>query len=338
MIAYEILKDKKYLQAAIQGADWYVENAVKKGHFLGVCGDTRFVPDFATAQSAQALLELYNVTKNEKYKEAAISTAKIYTASVYTHPIPTSVVKQVKGIERKDWEISQVGLSFEHGGVAGSANHRGPILLASHAGMFVRMYRLTKDSLFLNMARAAAIGRDAFVDFKTGVASYYWDSMNNGAGPYPHHAWWQVGWITDYLLSEISLRSNGGITYPGGFITPKVGPHLTYGFTSGMVFGTKADLIMRPGLFKLDNPYIEYMAALNEKEKTVFLILLNNDDEKQTSLIEMDTKCLFSGKKIRVKNVASLNNQGHSTLVDGVENWNVTIDAYGLMVLKIKYK
>ena len=94
---------------------------------------------------------------------------------------------------------------------------------------------------------------------------------------------------------------------------------------------------MRPGLFKLDNPYIEYMAALNKKEKTVFLILLNNDDEKQTSLIEMDTKCLFSGKKIRAKNVASLNNQGHSTLVDGVD-WNVTIDAYGLTVLKIKYK
>ena len=88
-----------------------------------------------------------------------------------------------------------------------------------------------------------------------------------------------------------------------------MGPHLTYGFTSGMVFGTKADLIMRPGLFKLDNPYIEYMAALNEKEKTVFLILLNNDDEKQTSLIEMDTKCLFSGKKIRVKNVASLDSK-----------------------------
>ena len=278
------------------------------------------------------------MTKNDKYKEAAVSAAKIYTASVYTHPIPTSAVKRVKGVERKDWEISQVGLSFEHGGVAGSANHRGPILLASHAGMFVRMYGLTKDSLFLNMARAAAIGRDAFVDLKTGVASYYWDSMNNGAGPYPHHAWWQVGWITDYLLSEISLRSNGRITYPGGFITPKVGPHQTYGFAPGTVFGTKADLIIRPGLFKLDNPAMEYMTAVNGKEKTVFLILLNNDDEKQTSQIEMDTECLFPGKKIRVKNVACLDNQGYSTPIDGVENWNVTTDAYGLTVLKIKYK
>ncbi len=48
---------------------------------------------------------------------------------------------------RRDWEISQVGLSFEHGGSFGSATLRGPILLASHAGMFVRMFSLTKDSL-----------------------------------------------------------------------------------------------------------------------------------------------------------------------------------------------
>lgn len=104
------------------------------------------------------------------------------------------------------------------------------------------------------------------------------------------------------------------------------------------MFGTKADLIIRPGLFKLDNPAMEYMTAVNGKEKTVFLILLNNDDEKQTSQIEMDTECLFPGKKIRVKNVACLDNQGYSTPIDGVENWNVTTDAYGLTVLKIKYK
>ncbi len=102
----------------------------------------------------------------------------------------------MKGVPHQDWEISQVGLSFEHGGSFGSATLRGPILLASHAGLFVRMFSLTKDSLFLTMARAAALGRDAFVDSSTSVASYYWDVMNRGAGPYPHHAWWQIGWIT----------------------------------------------------------------------------------------------------------------------------------------------
>lgn len=338
LIAYRVLKEEKYLQAAIKGADWYVENAVAKGHFLGVCGDTRFVPDFATVQSVQALLELFDVTKDAKYKEAAISAARIYTASVYTHPIPTTAVKRVKGVERKDWEISQVGLSFEHGGVAGSANHRGPILLASHAGMFVRMYALTKDSLFLNMARAAAIGRDAFVDPKTGVASYYWDSMNNGAGPFPHHAWWQVGWITDYLISEATVRSNGQIDYPSGFITPKVGPHRTYGFAPGTVFGTKASLIMCPGLFELDNPYVEYITGINEKEKTLFLILLNNDDEKQISRIKMNSTHRFKGKTIRIRDVACMDNEGTHTPVNEQEEWNVDTEAYGLTVLRIRYK
>ncbi len=93
--------------------------------------------------------------------------------------------KLVKGQTKQDWEISQVGLSFEHGGTIGSANHRGPILLASHAGMFVRLFSLTHDSLFLTMARAAALGRDAFVDKKTNVASYYWDAMDNGPGAFP---------------------------------------------------------------------------------------------------------------------------------------------------------
>lgn len=294
---------------------------MNKGHFLGVCGDTRFAPDFATAQSVQALLEMYNVTGEEKYREAAISAAEIYTASIYTHPIPTREKKTVKGIEREDWEISEAGLGFEHGGVIGSANHRGPILLASHAGMFIRLYSMTSDSLFLNMARAAAIGRDAFVDMKTGVASYYWDSMNNGAGPFPHHAWWQVGWITDYLMSEADLRSGGEISFPRGFITPKVGPHQTYGFAPGKVYGTEADLIMRPGLVRTDNPYIEYITALNRKKRTLFVILMNNDDENRSVTVEISPDTLAEGKKSALS----------------PERREASIAPYGLEVLELKY-
>ncbi len=167
----------------------------------------RYETDFATAQAAQALLELYDITGNNNYKNAAITTAKIYTASIYTHPIADTQKKTVRGIEREDWEIAQAGLSFEHGGILGSANNSGPITLCSHAGMFVRMYELTKEQLFLDMARAAAIGRDAFLSPETSVASYYWNQQNKGPGPFPHHAWWQVGWIYDYLMSEIKMRS-----------------------------------------------------------------------------------------------------------------------------------
>lgn len=96
-MAYRILGDAKYLEAARRGADWFVRNAVDKGSFLGVCGDTRFANDFATGQSAQALLDLWEMTGDVRYKEAAIRTARIYTASIYTHKRTSGQIKYPKG-------------------------------------------------------------------------------------------------------------------------------------------------------------------------------------------------------------------------------------------------
>ncbi|WP_338872620.1 glycerophosphoryl diester phosphodiesterase [Spirosoma sp. SC4-14] len=276
IVAYRILKDPKYLTAARKGADWFLKNAIETGSFLGVCGDARYAPDFATGQSAQALLDLYDLTNDARYKDAAITAAKIYTTSIYTHPIADHAIKMVNGTQREDWEISQTGLSFEHGGIFGSAARHGPIQLCSHAGMFIRMYGLTKEPIFADMARAGAIGRDAFVDPKTSVASYYWQAMNRGAGPYPHHAWWQIGWLTDYLLAEADLRSNGRVTFPRGFVTPKVGPHQTYGFEPGTVNGEKVNLVINENLVQLNNPSIDYILARTVEGGKLFVILLNN--------------------------------------------------------------
>lgn len=299
IVAYRIVKDQRYLDAAKKGADWLIENGVKKGHFIGVCGDARYAPDFATAQTSQAFLDLYEITREVKYKEAAIETGKFYTASIYTHPIPSQQKKIVNRVDRQDWEIAQAGLSFEHGGIMGSAQRHGPIQLASHAGLFVRLFGLTKDSLFLTMARSAAIGRDAFVDTKTSVASYYWNAMNKGAGPYPHHAWWQIGWITDYLMSEAELRSGGTIKFPRGFITPKVGPHQSYGFAPGQVNGTSASLMIRQGLIKLDNPNIEHITAVAADTKTLLVIVMNDLNHFQKGKMEINDNKLPGGGKIR---------------------------------------
>ncbi|HEX6428345.1 MAG TPA: glycerophosphoryl diester phosphodiesterase [Niastella sp.] len=337
VIAYKLLGDKKYLQAASIGADWYITNAVNKGHFTGVCGDTRFAPDFATGQSAQALLDLYEITNNKKYLQAAIQTARLYTTSIYTHPIPTQEEKVVKGQIKQDWEISQVGLSFEHGGSIGSANHRGPILLASHAGMFVRLFIITRDSLFLTMARAAALGRDAFVDTKTNVASYYWDAMDNGPGAFPHHAWWQIGWITDYLLSEASLRTEGKINFPRGFITPKVGPHQTYGFAAGTVFGASAELFLKQGLVTATSPYLDYFAAINTQQKKVWLLLMNNDDDALTTSLHVDYSKVLDNKMISAQKVFSIDATGKQMLLNTGNDWSSTISPYGIQVIAIEY-
>jgi hypothetical protein len=339
LVAYRILGDKKYLDAARKGADWFVENAVNKGHFLGVCGDLRFVPDFATGQSVQALLDLFDITGEKRYKEAALTTGRIYTASIYTHPVPTREKKLVNGITREDWEISQAGLSFEHGGSVGSANLHGPIQLASHAGMFVRLFGLTKDSLYLNMARAGALGRDAFVHEPTSVASYYWRAMNAGSGPFPHHAWWQVGWITDYLLSEVSLRSGGKVEFPRGFVTPKVGSHQTYGFAPGKVFGHEVHLHLPAGMWQVSNPQVDYMGAVSDDASKVYVLLLNNDNDVQTSTIGFNAQQLLFNKKASIRNVKLLNSSGQQeSALAASGNWTVQLPPFGLKVIEITFR
>ncbi|HEU4554594.1 MAG TPA: glycerophosphoryl diester phosphodiesterase [Chitinophaga sp.] len=330
LVAYRILKDGKYLTAAKKGADWFIQNAVNRGHFIGVCGDARYAPDFATAQSAQALLDLYDLTHDKKYQDAAISTARMYLTSIYTQPVPSEKIKHVNGIAREDWQISQAGLSFEHGGILGSANGAGPIMLCSHAGMFVRMFQLTGDSLFIEMARAAAIGRDAFVDPETSVASYYWTTMNKGAGPYPHHAWWQIGWITDYLLSEAQLRSGNQVIFPRGFVTPKVGPHESYGFSPGKVYGNEAHLINGEGIVECSNPNMEYILARGTDAKSMFIILLNDTGAPLKAHVKLNR----DKANIPVAGNA-ITDLAANRQLPAANELDVTLEGYGIKVLMI---
>ncbi|MEH6307471.1 glycerophosphoryl diester phosphodiesterase [Olivibacter sp. CPCC 100613] len=335
VVAYRLLGDKRYLDGAEKGAKWLMQEAVNRGSFLGVCGDVRFAPDFATGQTAQAFLDLYDITKKETYLKAAIETARLYTTSIYTHPIPSTIKKHVGEIEWQDWQISQVGLSFEHGGIFGSANVSGPILLASHAGMFVRMFDLTKDSIFIDMARAAAWGRDAFIDPASHVASYYWSTMNAGPGPFPHHAWWQIGWIMDYLLSEASLRTNHLINFPRGFLTPKVGPHQPYGFAPGKLFNDEVELDFPKNRIFLDNEKIDFFCAKGLTKNSYYIVLMNNSVTEQNAHLTINHFDEFNRKK-SIENAVLLDQRGAVLLARAPieKKVSIRIPACGLRVIK----
>jgi hypothetical protein len=285
LIAHRILGDEQYLAAARRGADWLLAHAVAPLRFTGVCGDNRFPPDFATAQIAAALLELHAATGDPRYRDAGLAAARFYLTSIYTHPVANTRAKLVKGAPRSDWEINQTGLCFEHGGTFGSANGGGPILLLSHAGFFLRLHRLTGEPLFRDLARAGAWARDAFVDPQTSVASYYWTRMNDGPGRFPHHAWWQIGWIVDYLLAEAELRTAGAIAFPRGFFTPKVGPHASFGFAPGAIFGESAHLDW--GDVETGSPAVDYVLARAPDGRKRFVLLLNNSAHPVTAQVRV---------------------------------------------------
>ena len=336
LIAYKLLGDDKYLLAARKGADWFIKNAAEKGYFLGVCGDTRFAPDFATAQAAQALADMFEVTKEKKYLDAALEVARLYSTYIYTHPIPTKEQVIVKGKKMEEWQISQVGLNVEHGGAMGSANLGGPILLSSFAGMYIRFFKISGDSLFLNMARAAALGRDAFVNSKTKVASYYWNSMDLGAGGFPHHAWWQMGWITDYLLSEVDMRSGGKVKFPAGFMAPKVGPHKSYGFMPGNIYGEEASLALYPDFVKSSNAGIEYITAVNALNKKIYIIFLNSSNTTQRTSVQLDPGAAGL-KHEKTPLTMKFMDAEEAPVLNGKNAINITIGSYGFTVLEVAY-
>jgi hypothetical protein len=204
-------------------------------------------------------------------------------------------------------------------------------MLASHAGLFLRIHQLTREPILLDMARSAAIGRDAFVDPRTSVASYYWNAMNKGAGPYPHHAWWQIGWITDYLMAEADLRSNGKISFPRGFVTPKVGPHQTYGFQNGSIFGEKAQLISTQRFVDCDKPQVDYIVAKSPTVNKLFILFLNNDADAITTNIKWGDKSK-SFKKFTVRD-----NTGKTIVSqDMLQDTSLQLDSYGLKLVVLE--
>lgn len=73
---------------------------------------------------------------------------------------------------------------------------------------------MTGDSLFVDLARTAAIAREEFLHPDTKIATYYWSQFDRGPGPFPHHAWWQLGWIVDYLLWRSRMPQRRLIAFP----------------------------------------------------------------------------------------------------------------------------
>jgi hypothetical protein len=133
------------------------------------------------------------------------------------------------------------------------------------------------------------------------MSIYYWssiDNVDNVVKLFPWHAEWQVGWITDYLLSEAHLRSDGKISFPAGFPTPKVGSHVTYGFKPGEIFGRPASLWSGHTFVRSDNPNSEYLSAVAVDRKQAFLIALNQFPKEQEITLTTDRAQHANGKSL----------------------------------------
>ncbi|TDE15056.1 discoidin domain-containing protein [Jiangella asiatica] len=331
--AYRVLGDQRYLDAAKRGADWFIEHAVATGDFLGVCDDARLIRDFQVIFAAQALLDLYEVTEDERYRDAAVEAATFYTLHIFDHPIATDEPKTFNGGPVEDWQLGQSGLPFEHAGFHGSVNGVGPITLASHAGAFVRFHELTGRQLFLDLARAAARGRDEWVGEQSGIPSYYWSAGNGGSSVFPWHGWWHMGWLMDYVLAESHLRSGGEIAFPHGFCTAKVGSHRPYGFAAGTIFGHDVQLWMPRPLVTVDDPEVDWLTARSVDGGRLFVVAVNESPEPTTATVRLDPRSLVAGQRATWGDTQVLAGDAAAGPEDGA--WTVELPGLGVAVFAV---
>jgi hypothetical protein len=142
----------------------------------------------------------------------------------------------------------------------------------------------------------------------------------------------------DYLLSEVNLRSQGQISFPRGFITPKVGPHQTYGFTPGKVYGTTASLILREGLVKAESPYVEYVTALNADQRKCFVVLMNNSEQSLKTEVLLNPGEIPGAAGAVSKELAVIDAAGKRTLLSSNSNsLNIELAPFGLKVIELCY-
>jgi hypothetical protein len=355
---YRMTGKQSYLDFAIQGADQYLQEriATPQSDFKDPFGEslffwTEYNPRFAW------LLELYEVTGEKRFLDAAHESARRFTQQIWMSPrIPEKDITvhpdgmaphywylKSKGHEpmraAKEavpaWRLSSIGLTSESSGT--SAGHRA-IFMANHAPWLIRIGKLTNDSFLRALGRSAIVGRYTnFPGYHMNTArSTVYEKPDYPLRPHEelgvnsmhyNHIWPMTSMIVDYLVSETMARSDGAIDFPSQFIEGYAYMQSKfYGTQKGRFYDAKDAILWMPKqLLTIDNIEINYIAARGEN--ALYLALINESDKGVTTNITLNDSLLPKGSyPVRM----SLNNQVFTSKGTTQGRFQVTIPARGL--------
>ncbi|NQU42873.1 hypothetical protein HQ520_06275 [bacterium] len=264
------------------------------------------------------LLDLYDVTGNELYMRAAEEGAFHTLAGLRSHPpIPEGEVRiheggsvdpTVKmwfregkehrlGVPRRPgdtpekmvpaWQVSQTGLGLEQPSTYFSTGARmRNIMQATWAPHLLRAYQATGREILRTYARNTTIGR--FANYPGYYIALYTDKVQDPRYPYEgpditdfyyHHIPVHFGFATDYLFSQLSLRSGNRIKFP--WVKQKNYAWFNfrvYGTQSGEIFGeTGAVPWLHRSIAKVGSPEVDWLAARSTDRFWIMLMSQSRD-------------------------------------------------------------
>lgn len=184
--------DGLYLKAASRVASYLWENYHKDGHYIGGTIDNPSVYDKeAAVLSFEAYLALYERTKEPLWLKAAVQAADFTETWTYIWDIPLPI-----GSDERHWSLraSTVGLQLVCTGHSLS-----DMYLAFNPGHYARLYQLTGDSHYLDVAHLLLHNTKQLIWLdnpkvkRTGYQQEHW-TFSVGRG-YGRHSYW-IPWVT----------------------------------------------------------------------------------------------------------------------------------------------
>jgi len=274
------------------------------------------------------LLDLYDVSKDKALVAASAYAAHFTIAGIRTYPPickDTILIHQggkyvgnanvfwkkdkpyKLGYPRKMGDVSEkkvaqhtlspVGLGFEQPMTffnrEGNINH---VFMSTWAPSLLRLSGLCGNSLFETYARNAVIGRFASYPgyYAAGYTDLPLDSIYPYKGPdvtslYYHHIPSHLSFVLDYLLTEATQRSKGGIGFPygkqEGFVWFN---NRVYGGEKGYILHDRdAQLYMRQDMLRLSSTDVNWLSAVSASN--LWLILMNEKDSALNVSLRLNT-------------------------------------------------
>jgi hypothetical protein len=323
---YQMTGEKSYLDFAMKGADQYIKDRIEtpQTDFNDPFGDSMFFWNEYNPRFAW-LLELHEITGENRYLEAAHKSARRFTQQVWMSPkIPDKDITvnpdgkaphywYLKGKGHKQmlapkesvpaWRLSTIGLTPESSGT--SAGHRA-IFMANHAPWLIRIGALTGDEYLQAAGRSAIVGRYMnFPGYHVNTArTTIYEKADYPLRPHKelgvnsmhyNHIWPMMSMVVDYLVSETMARSDGAIDFPSHFIEGYAYlQNKFYGAHKGRFFEAQDAILWMPkNLVQADNVEVNYIAARGDN--SLYLALLNESEKAITTQVTLNPTLLPKG-------------------------------------------
>lgn len=327
MFMFKLTADPAYLHLSKTLADAYLKERVNTR--LTQFGDPLFSSNFfwpTFTNNWSALLELYELTAERRYLDAAQDGARHYTLFTWMTPqIPDSLVTVNKGgkapmywyLKSKGhhqmyypeekvpaWRLSEMGLTPESSGT--STGHRG-IFMSTYAPWLLRIGYHTKDPFLMNVAKASIVGRSesfpgyhinterttAYEKADFPLHEHKEQSVNSF---HYNHILPMASMFLDYLVSDAYVKSKGRVDFPSDYIEGYAYlQNKFYGAKKGKFFQFEnVQLWMPSRLLGIDNIALNYISA--KKGDTLFLAFMNQSQKVVNTQIAVDpSRVGFSG-------------------------------------------